>query len=501
MNQSFALMIALLLGQPEKGDYFKVHVVDSETRRGVPLVELETVNNVRYYTDSNGIVAFHEPGLMGRDVFFHVRSHGYEFPKDGFGYRGKRLKVVAGGAATLHIKRLNIAERLYRITGAGVYRDTVLVGEDPPLAHALLNGRVFGSDSVVCAVFQGKLYWFWGDTNRPSYPLGNFHVPGATSLLPCQGGMDPDIGIDLAYFTDDRGFAKATCQMPGKGPTWINGLVTVKDESGRERLFAKYVKVKPPLTIYERGLVEFNDKTKQFEQRRRFDMSAPVFPAGHPFIHRDREVDYVYFGHQCPIIRVRATAESLSDLTCYEAYTYFKPGSRADKLMVDRDAQGRLRLQWRADAIVPSEEIEDRLVKEGRITGEERFFQLRDAETGKRVRVHSSSVAWSEYRKRYVMIALESFGTSPLGEIWLSESEQPNGPWKYARKLVTHDKYSFYNPKQHSFFAKEKGRIIYFEATYTNMFSGNPTPTPRYNYNQIMYKVDLADRRLKRDDG
>ena len=43
-------------------DYFKITVVDEETGRGVPLVELKTTNNVRFYTDSNGIIAFFEPG-------------------------------------------------------------------------------------------------------------------------------------------------------------------------------------------------------------------------------------------------------------------------------------------------------------------------------------------------------------------------------------------------------------------------------------------------------
>ena len=47
-------------------------------------------------TDSNGIVAFDEPGLMGSKVFFHVKSHGYEYPKDGFGYRGVALETQAG---------------------------------------------------------------------------------------------------------------------------------------------------------------------------------------------------------------------------------------------------------------------------------------------------------------------------------------------------------------------------------------------------------------------
>ncbi|MBP86631.1 MAG: hypothetical protein CMJ64_07945 [Planctomycetaceae bacterium] len=44
---------------------------------------------------------------------------------------------------------------------------------------------------------------------------------------------------------------------------------------------------------------------------------------------------------------------------------------------------------------------------------------------------------------------------------------------------------------------KDGGRVIFFEGTYTNMFSGNNDQTPRYNYNQIMYKLDLSDPRLR----
>ena len=95
------------------------------------------------------------------------------------------------------------------------------------------------------------------------------------------------------------------------------------------------------------------------------------------------------------------------------------------------------------------------------------------------------------------MIAVESFGsTSFLGEVWYAEADTPLGPWVYARKIVTHDKYSFYNPKQHPMFDKDGGRIIFFEGTYATTFSGNPDPTPRYDYNQIMYQLDLSDRRL-----
>src|SRR5262249_12799355 len=40
------------------------------------------------------------------------------------------------------------------------------------------------------------------------------------------------------------------------------------------------------------------------------------------------------------------------------------------------------------------------------------------------------------------------------------------------------------------------GRIIFFEGTYTTTFSRNDDPTPRYDYNQVMYRLDLSDRRL-----
>ena len=90
-------------------------------------------------------------------------------------------------------------------------------------------------------------------------------------------------------------------------------------------------------------------------------------------------------------------------------------------------------------------------------------------------------------------------GTSYLGEIWYSEASEPTGPWLRAKKIVTHEAYSFYNPVHHSFFDQEGGRVIYFEGTYVNTFSGNPEATPRYDYNQIMYRLDLSDARLREE--
>ena len=494
-----ALLLGLqlcALGQAElpPSALFAIRVVDAETGRGVPLVELETVNHLRFYTDSNGTVAFREPGLMGRQIFFHVRSHGYEYPKDSFGYRGVRLKTTPGTEAVLKLKRLNIAERLYRVTGAGIYRDNRLLGRSAPIEQPLLNGMVFGSDSVVTAVYRGKLHWFWGDTNRPSYPLGNFHVPFATSLLPGQGGLDPGLGVNLTYAVGKNGFAKEAAKMPGKGPTWIDGLVVLPDKNQRPRLLAQYVKIKSPLTVYERGVVQFNDERQQFGHRATFPKDAPLYPHGHPFLHRAADgQEYVYFAGGMPLVRVRASLASYLDPSQYETYTFLPAGSGSD---VQRNPDGSLKFEWRGGQPKLDLKQVNKLIAEKRIRAGESPVHLIDIETGKPVLTQHGSVYWNDHRQRWVMIISQSFGSSMLGEIWFAEASRPEGPWVYARKIVTHDDYSFYNPKQHPYFAKDGGRTLFFEATYTSTFSGNKHPTPLYDYNQVMYRLELDDPRL-----
>jgi hypothetical protein len=484
------LAAAIVPAQPKS--HFRITAVDEQTGRGVPLVELRTVNGITHVTDSAGVVAFHEPGLMDKDVFFHVSSHGYEFPKDGFGFRGKSLRVTPGGEAKLKIKRINIAERLYRITGAGVYRDSVLLGDKPPIREPLLNGLVFGSDSVLTAVHRGKVHWFWGDTNRPSYPLGNFQVPGATSELPGKGGLDPDVGVNLDYFIDGKGFAKETMRMPGKGPTWMTTLVPVADGKNEERLYASYIKIEPPMKVYARGLAVFDDEKQEFRQLAEVDMKSPVFPDGHAMRHGE----HIYFAHPFPVTRVPANAEAFKNIREYESFTCLKEGSKVDDPQFDRDEKGTLRYQWRKNASALTPQQEAKLVAAGKIKAHETRWLLRDALTDKSVTPHAGSVYWNEYRRKFIMIATQHFGTSLLGEVWYAEAEEPTGPWHYAVKVVTHDRYSLYNPKQHPMFDKDKGRFIYFEGTYTHTFSGNPQVTPRYDYNQIMYKLDLDDPRL-----
>ncbi len=518
-----------------ESEAFQIRVIDEETGRGVPLVELRTVHDQLFVTDSAGRVAMREPELLGQNVFFHIRSHGYEFPKDGFGFRGRAIQIAPHGEAILKLKRLNIAERLYRVTGAGIYADSVSLGQTAPIQQPLLNAQVAGSDSVVTAIYRDRLHWFWGDTNRLRYPLGNFQVTGATSRLPRDGGLSPSIGVDLDYFTGDDGFAKPVAKMPGDGPTWIFGAIVLRDADGRERLFTGYEKVRGTLEIYERGLAEFDDERREFVSRKRFDKDIPLHLHGHPFLHKVHQtplapavrgeglgvrglseggqspnapekteqktgaevVEYVYFGDPFPIMRVRATVDDLLDPSHYEGFTCLVAGGRAQEQQVERDASGKPIFGWKKDTAALTLELQTALVRSGQLKPNEVWWNLQDAETGRPVIAHRGSVSWNEHRQRWTIIFTQHFGTSVLGEVWYGEADRPEGPWLKATKVVTHDKYSFYNPKQHPYFAEDDGRSIYFEGTYTNTFSGNPTQTPRYDYNQVLYRLNLSDARLK----
>lgn len=481
---------------PAAEPYFHIQVVDAQTGRGVPLVELETVNNVQHVTDSAGNIAFLEPGLMDREVFFYVRSHGYEYPRDGFGMRGVRLKVTPGGSATIKLPRINIAERLYRMTGGGIYRDTLLLGKQPPTAEPVLNAHVFGQDSVVNAPYRGRIYWFWGDTTRPNYPLGIYEAPGATSRLPADGGLDPAQGVNLEYFTDSNGVVRSTARMPGKGPTWIFGMTVLKNAEQKEELWTGYVKIEAPLKVYARGVARFNDQTSEFDQMSDFKPLPVLYPEGQTLNLRDGEIDYVHFCTPYPLVRVKATPEAYRDPTQYEAYTCLKAGSTLDTPQLDRDAAGHIQYSWKhqTPAVGPPEQA--KLIKTGHLKTDEALLRLRDRDTGKAIMAHTGTVNWNTFRKRWVMLLVELYGTSALGEMWYSEADSPLGPWVHAVKIATHEKYSFYNPKQHAYFDQEGGRLIYFEGTYTHSFSGNNIQTPRYDYNQMMYRLDLADARL-----
>ncbi|MDF1825039.1 MAG: hypothetical protein P1U68_10380 [Verrucomicrobiales bacterium] len=445
----FILAAAALPGAAMALDPFTIHVVDEVSGRPVPLVELRTTHHVRYETDNLGVVAIDDPECLNEEVFFFVKSHGYTFPPDAFGMTGRKLKLVPGGRAEIKVTRLNIAERLYRVTGGGRFIHAQKAGLEIPPFRRGLRGGVLGCDSVLNAVYKGKLIWVWGDTKRLSYPLGNFHATGATSELP----RDPERGIDLQYLKNGEGFVRSVAKMPGEGPTWLTGLTVLSDKNGREHLGAMYQKVKGFLELYETGLCEFDDETGTFKQHFPFDPAMELKHLGHPVPYEDENgEEWILYADPLPTVKIPARYEAWLDPGQYER---LETGSNFV------DDEGR--------EVVP----------------------------------HRGSLAWNQYRERWVMIftetRIEKEDTAPsqLGEVWYAEAATPFGPWNRCVKVVTHDRYSFYNPKQHPYFASDDGKVIYFEGTYTASFSQASEPTPRHDYNQILYRLDLGDERLR----
>lgn len=479
---------------------FGIRVVDQATGRGVPLVELTTVNAIRLVTDSNGWAAFLEPDLLGQEVFFFVRSHGYEFPQDGFGYAGVRLRVVPGGTATISMRRKNIAERLYRITGQGIYRDSILLGQRVPEGYRPLAGGVLGCDSVLTAIFRGQLYWFWGDTQRASYPLGNFWTTGARSPLADTGQIDPAEGIPFEYFVGADGFVRPVAPISRAGPVWLNGPIVLGKNTQHERMFAHYAVIDPKSQSFEaleRGLAVFDPEEQLFLSVAKFPPEA-LFPDGaHPIILGEGEEAYVYFCNPFPLLRVRADESCLQDPACYESFTPLRPASRVKDQLVDLSEARSVCWGWKkaTDYLNPIQ-LDD-WVKRGLLPREEARLLLFDVFTGTPVLAHRGTCEWNNFRRCFVMIFTQFAGTSFLGEVWYAESDSLLGPWGYAQKIVTHERYSFYNPKHHPYFDQHGGRLIYFEGTYTASFSDAALTTPYYEYNQIMYRLDLAQEALR----
>ena len=488
-----------LAGAPQAPTaYAEIRVIDSATGRGVPLVELETVNHLRFVTDNAGRVAFNEPGLLGQVVYFGVRSHGYEVAKDGFGFPGVRVTPAAGKPVEIKVTRKNVAERLCRLTGEGRYRDSVLLGYKVLAGNP---GQVAGQDSIQAAIHRGKVWCFWGDTQRMAYPLGLFRTAGATTPGPDpkDAASDPAGGIAYEYFVGKDGFAGAMMPLPERpeGVIWITAVCTVPDEKGVERLVGHYTRRKGLKGEMEQGVALFDDEKTIFEPALQLPLDETWRkPSGHPILHEEGGKKWLLFGSPTPNVRVPATLEDVRDPQRYEAFTCAK-ASRGDEPELDGD--GRPVWRWQKELPPVGSKAESQWVKAGKLKAEHaRYLPADAANPGDRVTLHSGTVRWNAHRGRWVMVAGQIGGKSSLlGEVWYAEAASATGPFTRAVRIVTHDKMSFYNVCHHAWLDRDAGRTIHFEGTYTSDFSGSPHRTPRYEYNQVLYRLDVDSLELK----
>jgi hypothetical protein len=464
--------------RPAAEHLFVVQVVDEATGRGVPLVQFRTLHEQAWHTDSNGIIAIVDPWLLGHDVFFRIRSHGYLLVADDqvWDEPGKVLAVRPGARATIRMRRINIAERLYRITGAAIYGHSVAAGLPVPIREPLLSGGVTGQDTGAAIPYNGLIYWFWGDTF--GLADANFNVSGATAPLPGPGGTDPDAGIDLTYFVDEHGFSRP--MLPMDMPlSWVESLMVIRDPAGVERLVATWARVGENLEPEERGVAVFDDSLGVLKTIAAMPADRKAH-SSHPVrvVHGDRAWWYLY-----PHRRVPDDWYAVQDPGAYESYTCPPPG-------------GAPQCSWkRGTSFIETADEEQRAIREGRLHPDAAHFALVDVETGHSLASGIGSIAWNSYVGRWIMIG------GGFGEVFYSEADAPEGPWRCARRIVQHDRYNFYNVAHLPFLDRDDGRVIYFEGTYTTGFVQGAVPTPLYDYNQVMYRLSLDDPRLSLPPG
>ncbi|MCA9241506.1 MAG: hypothetical protein KDA37_14955 [Planctomycetales bacterium] len=431
----------------EADQFFVIQAVDAENGWPVPLVQLTTTHHEVLVTDNAGVAVVDQPELFDREVWFAIEGHGYRVPADGFGYRGVRLTPRRGESATIELQRQLPAKRVGRLTGAGLFAESQKVGR---YADWTEQG-VFGCDSIQHAVHTGRLYWLWGDTTLAGYPLGRFHSTGATTPVTPLKELRPPLRLRFGYFLGQDKLPRNIAQMPGEGPTWLSGMVSLPDAAGEDRLVATYSKIRPPLADYERGLCVWDKAANQFKLHKVLwaaseDQPRPTpAPMGHPVLWRHADGrQWAYYGDPFPALRHPATFEDWQNPDAWEVL----------------EPQETVAARSGAQEVTP----------------------------------HRGAIAWNAFRHKWVTVFTQQGGESSyLGELWYAEADAPTGPWRDAVKVVTHNKYTFYNPALHPEMTPNGSPMLLFEATFTHTFSGAHTPVARHDYNQVLYRIDLDE--------
>ncbi|MDR1860815.1 MAG: hypothetical protein LBR06_07870 [Bacteroidales bacterium] len=430
---------------PQAAGYCCIEVTEEGSGWPVPLVELKTVHQQRFVTDNAGRIALDAPELMGRETWFEVVGYGYSVKADGYGYQGFRLTPDYGKTLKIAVRRDIKARRIGRLTGAGLFGESQKTGDFKEVPES----GVFGCDSIQSAIYNEHKFWIWGDTSIAKYPLGIFDASAATTAVMPFTAFEPPLNLPFRHFRDSAGQVRGVAPISGSGPTWLSGLVSLPDSSGRCHLCAMYAKITPPLSAYECGLCVWNDTAERFERiaviwsKSAATPACPLMPDGHPALWTDSVGhNWALFGNPLPTMRCPATFEAWRNPRMWEPLT-------------------------------PQEKIPS-------------------ADARESVKPHSGSIAWNSFRKRWVTVFVQHFGKpAAFGEVWYAEADTPTGEWHNAIKILSHGNYTFYNPRIHPDCTPDDAPFLLFEGTFASTFADKPAIVPRYDYNQLLYRFDL----------
>jgi hypothetical protein len=255
--------------------------------------------------------------------------------------------------------------------------------------------------------------------------------------------------MPYTYFRDEKNKPRGVAVIPGEGPTWLTGMISLPCN----HLVATYSKIKGFLDEYEVGLCVWDPASNKFVPEKviwkKADGEKPLLLKGHPVRWKDAAgKSWLLFGDPFP------------DARCPDDFESWKNPATWEKIPAPNAP--------------------------------------RSAADGSEVKPHRGSIAWNAFRKRWIAIFTQNLGKpSAFGEIWYAEADSPLGQWVGTVKVLSHDNYTFYNPRIQTDLTSEGASFILFEGTYTAEFADHAQPTTRYNYNQILYRLDLDDPKLK----
>ena len=511
---------------------FYIQVVDQETGRGVPLVLITTQDWVVWWTDSNGIATISESDLQpdpstGRsgDLWIYVSTWGYTDPANDpdAEFPGHGITVTPGSSARIELQRDILAERLYRFTGMGVFQDSLLAGIETPLADVTHAANVAGQDSTQVAVYKERAMYIFGDTLLRFDPFGVFSSTGASTTL----DVNASSFLELEYFSSDNGTSPAQMVPVDDWFTWVQAFATLNPGTESESLlgfWATHDGDSMDTTAY--GSMAWDEEAGYFQLLLNFTASAQTqyctnpncsyvlwegahslvaTASGEPCNASDPGA-FVYLACPTPLVRFPARAEAFQSFDLWESYTPLKEGETLAQTdpQLERDTDtGDLVYGWKLGTGALGPDDETSFIDRGLMTRAESMFwdATVDAKTGATLTLSGGDIQWSDHRQRWVYISQRNDDWE--GEVWYAEAATLVGPYDRAVKVISHDddddtcehdlgSYTFYNVVQLPFAAE--GSAIYVSGTFdaaTDMENSARANVPRYDYNNILYRLDL----------
>lgn len=331
--------------------------------------------------------------------------------------------------------------------------------------------------------------------------------------------------------------------------TWLQSLSVIDANTVNESMYSCFIK--PNSNIV--GWAKWNDNQTIFEQisiwpntsfMTWMGSQAPKtvlkFANDENAYSSNNITDYQYYTAPFVYARAHESAIETGNATEFESFTPLIQGCNMSNPIIDKNGWG-----WKKNMPIFTQSDETELIEKGilslnqsryqtkyfahktTITDNANVYMKHDHEKRNDaivINFGQGSVNWNEYLSKYILIT-EGYKN---GDIWLSISDgDMYGPWNKAYLIAQHNSTGMvcYNPIQLPFMGLKQNininingsgtvndQYIYFACTFTAMWSqtypANQTAwwnclfgqnshincanvVPRYEYNNLIYKVNL----------